>query len=210
VTASPSDVRRQPGKNKEEGQVLPALLLLVVALVAIAVALLPIGEATDMRAHAQTAADAAALAGAEDLVSAAKASLSSRLVPADKVAPTLVGAAALSGADPCGAADQYAGLNGATMTDCTLLGRDVLVTVKTDEVLRGKHSEEQARATLSVTLPPSSKAALASLLATATTTTTTSAVTTTTLAGQTIAPWVPLVDPLQYLQLRARLVPLGG
>ena len=84
----------------------------------------------------------------------------------------------------------------------------MLVTVKTDEVLRGKHSAEQARATPSVTLPPSSKAALASLLAT--TTTTTSAATTTALVGQPIVPQVPLVDPSQYLQLRARLVPSGG
>src|SRR5438094_520230 len=186
------------GDRKEEGQVLPVLLLLVVALVAVGVALLPVGQAADMRAHAQTAADAAALAGAQDLAGAAKASLASSRVAPDQVAPGLVGSSTLSGADPCGAADSYARRNATSLIDCKVLGRDVLVAVKTDETLNSRRSQEQARARFSVVLPPASRAALSSLTAT----------TTTTIAGQQSVPQP--VDPLQYLELRARLVPLGG
>jgi len=104
----------------EEGQVLPALLVLMVSLLALGVILLQAGHATDLRANAQSAADAAALAAAKGL----REELQNQL-PGSPVS----GALAREGAET------YAQRNGARLTRFSLQGRDVLVTVATRERL---------------------------------------------------------------------------
>jgi Putative Flp pilus-assembly TadE/G-like len=54
-----------PRGRAEEGQILPALLGFALAILAIAVLLFQVGRAADLRGKAQTATDAAAIAGAE-------------------------------------------------------------------------------------------------------------------------------------------------
>ena len=52
-------------RGAEEGQILPALLGFALAVLAIGVLLFQVGRAADLRGRAQTATDAAAIAGAE-------------------------------------------------------------------------------------------------------------------------------------------------
>ena len=55
------------GAGREDGQILPGLVMLLVAIVALGVIGLQIGKAAILRSQAQTAADAAALAGAQEI-----------------------------------------------------------------------------------------------------------------------------------------------
>jgi Putative Flp pilus-assembly TadE/G-like len=55
----------RPRRGAEEGQILPALLSFALAVLAIGVLLFQVGRAADLRGRAQTATDAAAIAGAE-------------------------------------------------------------------------------------------------------------------------------------------------
>lgn len=64
IRSAPRPLRRLGG---EEGQVLPLLLVLVVAILAVGLMLFQVGRAADLRSTAQTAADAAALAAAENM-----------------------------------------------------------------------------------------------------------------------------------------------
>ncbi len=57
------------GMRGQRGQIAPALMLVVMALLAAGMMLFQVGRATILQAHATTAADAAALAAAEDLES---------------------------------------------------------------------------------------------------------------------------------------------
>ena len=111
--------------RSEEGQVLPALLLLLVALAVGGVMLLQVGAGADLRARAQTAADAAALAGAREL--------RSQLVL--QVAATGTFGGAVDEAAIATAADDYAQRNGGRVTSYRRIGFDVLVAVESLDAL---------------------------------------------------------------------------
>src|SRR5437762_3420075 len=51
----------------QDGQILPALVMVLLGIVSMGVLVVAIGKATVLRSNAQTAADAAALAGARNL-----------------------------------------------------------------------------------------------------------------------------------------------
>jgi Putative Flp pilus-assembly TadE/G-like len=55
------------GAGREDGQILPGLVMLLLAIIALAVMGFQIGKAAILRSQAQTAADAAALAGAREI-----------------------------------------------------------------------------------------------------------------------------------------------
>ena len=54
-------------RNGERGQILPGLLVVMLALLAVGVLMFQVGKAAVLRSSAQTAADAAALAGAREI-----------------------------------------------------------------------------------------------------------------------------------------------
>ncbi len=128
----------------ERGQVMPLLLVMIFLLLAGGVALLAVGHTSSLRARAQTAADAAALAGADEI--------KRELQFSDGPGPLAVDDAAVRNA-----AARYAALNGATLTSYQRLGDDVLVGAVTDARQRTSdgHSvagEAQARATVAATV----------------------------------------------------------
>lgn len=102
----------------EQGQVFPVLAVLLVSLVALAFYLFPAGAATILRADAQSAADAAALAAAKGL----RTELAAR--PPGS-------AFALSGALARVGAENYARKNGARVTSFRHVGLEVYVGVET-------------------------------------------------------------------------------
>src|SRR5688500_10802889 len=55
------------GWGREDGQILPGLVVLLLAILALGVMGFQIGKAAILRSQAQTAADAAALAGAREI-----------------------------------------------------------------------------------------------------------------------------------------------
>ena len=115
----------RPRRFGEEGQVLPALLLLMVALAVGGVLLLQVGAGADLRARAQTSADAAALAGAREL--------RSQLLM--QVAGTGTFGGVVDEAAIAAAADDYARRNGGRVTSYRRVGFDVLVAVETLDAL---------------------------------------------------------------------------
>src|SRR6185503_12976533 len=54
-------------RQGERGQILPGLLVVMLALLAVGVLMFQVGKAAVLRSDAQTAADAAALAGADEI-----------------------------------------------------------------------------------------------------------------------------------------------
>ena len=54
-------------RQGERGQILPGLLVVMLALLAVGVLMFQVGKAAVLRSSAQTAADAAALAGAREI-----------------------------------------------------------------------------------------------------------------------------------------------
>jgi hypothetical protein len=138
------------GAGREDGQILPGLVMLLLAILTLAVIGFQIGKAANLRSQAQTAADAAALAGAREI----KRQLQVQW--------------AMFGTSDIGAIDQslvrarmqeYAGRNGGRVTRSKVVGADVRVWVDTEEELgedaRRVDSEHdrgaaRARATLSL------------------------------------------------------------
>src|ERR671917_1312037 len=55
------------GTGREDGQILPGLVMLLLAILALGIVGFQIGKAAMQRSQAQTAADAAALAGAREI-----------------------------------------------------------------------------------------------------------------------------------------------
>ena len=78
--------------RNEDGQIFPLVLLAAVGLLALGFALFQVGRGTDLKARAQTGADAAALAGAEalreDLLGVLTAALTPVPVPPVRVVPS--------------------------------------------------------------------------------------------------------------------------
>lgn len=127
---------REP--SNEEGQALPALLVLVVAILALGVALFQVARAADLRAGAQTGADAAALAAAQTMPDRLAAGLRS------------IGVISIGGIDhgaARAAAGDYAGRNGTTVVDYRPSALGATVGVESDATLDGEQVPEGARGT---------------------------------------------------------------
>jgi hypothetical protein len=123
--------------RRESGQILPGLIMLMLAILAIGVLAFRIGRAAVLRSGAQTAADAAALAGArsirDQLVQQVVTTGTSDLA---RVNPVLVRAAATD----------YAERNGARLTKFTMVGADVRASVSTEERVDPPKHEREGRA----------------------------------------------------------------
>ena len=120
--------------RRDSGQILPGLIMLMLAILALGMLTFRIGKAAVLRSGAQTAADAAALAGArsirDQLVAQVAATGTSDFA---RVSEPLVRAAAAD----------YAKRNGARLTDMKMEGADVRAWVTTnDEVDPPKEDRE--------------------------------------------------------------------
>jgi len=102
----------------EEGQILPLLGLGMVGILAIAFVLFRVGAGAVLSAEAQTAADAAALAGAREV------------------------SAQASDAQVLAAAAEYARRNEGTLVDLRREGADVLVTVRSQGVVEARENDD--------------------------------------------------------------------
>ena len=114
-------------RQGERGQILPGLLVIMLALLAVGVLMFQVGKAAVLRSDAQTAADAAALAGAKEIkrqLIAQWASSGTTAVPVNEV---LVRAQMRL----------YAKKNGATLIESSVViqGVDVKAAVTTDQKL---------------------------------------------------------------------------
>jgi hypothetical protein len=110
---------------------MPALFVMIVALLALGIMLLQIGRATDIRAEGVTAADAGALAGAKNM----RIQLIAITAAIGYPDPDLVNQALV-----CATAAAYVGRNGATMTGCRQLGFRVYVDVRMNRGLTGERA----------------------------------------------------------------------
>jgi hypothetical protein len=133
----------------EDGQIMPFLMVTLITLILGGVLLFQVARGSDQRARAQTAADAAALAGARDIRSQLEALAMSGVVDVNAIDLGRVRAAA----------DDYAQRNGAKVTKLERLGVDVRVAVATLDKLgkpaepvnsEGVRGTAQARASFSV------------------------------------------------------------
>jgi hypothetical protein len=138
------------GHHDERGQVLPLLLVAVFAFLGGGILLFQLGNVTTLQAGAQTAADAAALAGARNV--------RDQLYQFDVHDPDLIDDDAVRAA----AAD-YAARNDATVVDYRRVGLDVIVSVRTDDALgddaaaldaEGTRGQASARARVTGGAPP--------------------------------------------------------
>lgn len=111
---------------REDGQILPGLLMLVMAVFALGIMAFQIGRATILRSEAQTGADAAALAAARDVRNQLNAQVA-RFGFADL--------SLVSGARVRAAANDYARRNDVRITAFDRQGVDVKVRVTTKEKL---------------------------------------------------------------------------
>jgi hypothetical protein len=131
----------------EEGQIIPSLLVVLLLCMAFGFMMLQVGLAADYKSRSQTAADAAALAGAVEVkreIIAAYA-MDHQLQPEEINMPLVCAQAAI-----------YAARNRATITDCQhdqydikvqVRGNDELQKIGDTEDLDGDHAKAKARAT---------------------------------------------------------------
>jgi cell division protein FtsB len=112
--------------RREDGQIIPGLMMLLVAIFALGIMAFSIGKASILRSEAQTAADAAALAAARDVRNQLNAQVA-RLGYSDL--------ALVNSARVIAAARDYARRNGARVTSFERQGVDVKVKVSTREDL---------------------------------------------------------------------------
>ncbi len=129
---SPQTHARRPGRvypaetmlRRETGQILPGLIMLMLAILAIGMLTFRIGKAAVLRSGAQTAADAAALAGAKNIKDQLIAQMATTgTADFSRVSEPLVRAAATD----------YAKRNGARLLDMKMEGADVRAWVTTEE-----------------------------------------------------------------------------
>lgn len=127
---------------------MPLLVVFVVAVVAVGLMLIQVGRATTLSAEAQTAADAAALAGGNEVANQLKGIYNS--------------SGGVDEAAVRAAAADYAERNGAELTELKISNLDVLVRVRTIDALdegarevgsEGERGLAQARARISIALP---------------------------------------------------------
>ncbi|HEX8102778.1 MAG TPA: pilus assembly protein TadG-related protein [Solirubrobacteraceae bacterium] len=140
--------------RREEGQILPGLMVLLVALLGLSTLVFQVGRAALLRSDAQTAADAAALAAARNV----KAQLMTQLATRGYSDLALVSRASVEAA-----ARDYAGRNEGVLVRMELVGADVKVWVSTDEELgedaapldeEHRRGEAKARARLALSVVP--------------------------------------------------------
>jgi hypothetical protein len=141
--------------RRQEGQIIPGLVMIMAAVVIVGMLFLQVGRAADFSSHAQAGADAAALAAARDV----KQQLERQ------VAAT--GTSDITAVDPIevrAAADRYAALNHVRITGWDPHGADIRVWVVTDESLgsaakdlgkEDQHGEAHSRAVLELVGVPS-------------------------------------------------------
>ena len=127
--------------RRETGQILPGLIMLMLAILALGMLTFEIGKAALLRSGAQTAADAAALAGARNIRDQLIAQVSTTgTSDFSRVNIVLVRAAAAD----------YAKRNDARLTDLKMEGADVRAWVTIDEKIdppkQDREGEARARA----------------------------------------------------------------
>jgi hypothetical protein len=115
-------------RDGERGQILPGLLVVMLALLAVGVLMFQVGKAAVLRADAQTAADAAALAGAEEI----KRQLMAQWATAGTTDISLISRPLV-----IARMAEYAKKNGATLIPSSVViqGVDVKAAVTTDQEL---------------------------------------------------------------------------
>ncbi|MEU3423140.1 pilus assembly protein TadG-related protein [Streptomyces murinus] len=106
---------------RDAGQAFPIYLTVVAGLLFLALAYLAVGQAAVNRGGAQTAADAAALAAAQDVRDQLTGQWLKVLLDPAQWQAVLDGAAPLDD-DPCGRAGELAGQNDARLTGCAPAG----------------------------------------------------------------------------------------
>lgn len=138
--------RRRPLRG-EDGQIIPLLLIVLLLCMIFGAMMLQVGLAADYKSRSQTAADAAALAGAVEVkreIIAAYA-MDHQLQPAE-----------INMALVCAQAALYAARNRATIASCEhdqydikvqVIGNDQLQKIGDTEKLDGDHAKAKARAT---------------------------------------------------------------
>src|SRR4051812_47198194 len=116
------------GMGRDEGQILPGLLVVLLALLAVGMLMFQVGKAAVLRSEAQTAADAAALAGATEI----RRQLTVQWATSGTTDLTLIDRALV-----IATMREYASKNGAALVPGTthIDGVDVKTTVSTDETL---------------------------------------------------------------------------
>jgi hypothetical protein len=133
----------------EGGQIIPPLLVILLLCLAFGLMLLQVGLAADYKSRSQTAADAAALAGAGEV----KREIIAAYAMDHQLQPEEINMALV-----CAQAAIYAARNRATMTFCQhepndydikvkVRGNDQLDAIGDTKQLEGEHAEAQARAT---------------------------------------------------------------
>ncbi len=136
--------------RREDGQILPLLLLVLLATLAFGVLIFQVGRAAVLRSDAQTAADAAALAGVRNVQDQLE-----RQIATTGVADPL----AINDLEVRAAAASYADRNDARLVSYERLGVDVRVRVRTKESLgedaapadqEDARGEARARASLGI------------------------------------------------------------
>jgi Transglycosylase-like domain/Putative Flp pilus-assembly TadE/G-like len=142
-------VKGRASLRGEGGQIIPPLLVILLLCLALGLMMLQVGLAADYKSRSQTAADAAALAGAVEVkreIIAAWA-MDHQLQP-EEIQMGLV----------CAQAAIYAARNRALITDCQhepndydikvkVRGNDQLDAIGDTQELKGEHAEAKARAT---------------------------------------------------------------
>jgi hypothetical protein len=129
--------------GRQDGQIIPALVMIMLTLLAVGVLFLQVGRAAIFSTESQTAADAAALAAAKNVQNQLIAQVASG------------GTSDLTLIDPVAvraAADAYAARNGAHVTNLVRDGVDVKVWVSTDKTLNRKGTRGQSKARARVEL----------------------------------------------------------
>jgi len=123
--------------RRDAGQILPGLLMLLLAILALGVLAFQIGKAAVLRSGAQTAADAAALAGArnirDQLIQQVLTTGTSDFARTNRLAVHA-------------AAADYARRNDAVLRDLDIQGADVRATVDTEETIDASEDERKGRA----------------------------------------------------------------
>ena len=136
--------------GREDGQILPGLLVILLALLAVGVLMFQVGRAAVLKSDAQTAADAAALAGAHEI---------RRQLIAQWATTGTTNLQAVSRPLVLARMHEYAKKNDATLVASDINGVDVKAEVTTDGELgedargvraEGKKGEARARARLTI------------------------------------------------------------
>jgi hypothetical protein len=140
-------VTRRQSLRGEDGQIIPPLLVVLLLCMLFGFMMLQVGLAADYKSRSQTAADAAALAGAVEV----KREIIAAYATDHQLQPEEINMALV-----CAQAALYAARNRATITACDhdqydikveVVGNDQLQKIGDTEKLDGDHAKAKARAT---------------------------------------------------------------